>query len=101
MENNLGMEKGYICTCKQDDPPNDNRNVYTFCSDAEHAMYWKHRVSAEIHCGDLNRGVTIPPGGNYICTNFEVEEVEPGKFLISCKAPFEELKRSPLYFTTR
>jgi hypothetical protein len=100
MENDQVMQKGYIRTCKQDDPPNDNRNVYTFCKDAGQAMYWRHRVTANIHCDDLNRGVTIPPGGNYVCTNFQVEEVAPDRFLIFCEAPFEDLKRSPLYFTT-
>jgi hypothetical protein len=95
------MQKGYICTGKQDDPPNDNRNVYTFCPDPEHAMYWKHYVTAKIHCDDLNRGVTIPPGGNYLCHNFAVEEVEADRFLIFCEAPFDDLRQSPLYFTTK
>jgi hypothetical protein len=36
-----------------------------------------------------------------VCTNFEVEELGPDKFLIFCEAPFEDLRHSPIYFTTR
>jgi hypothetical protein len=45
-------------------------------------------IVAEADCLDLNRGVTIPSGGTYICTNFRVEEEAPDKFLIYCETPF-------------
>jgi hypothetical protein len=91
------MQKGYVRSWKQDDPPNDNRNVYFFCQLRGDAAYWPSRYVAEAECMDLNRGVTIPPGGAYIINNFQVEEVEPDHFLIFCEAPFEELKYSPFY----
>ncbi len=91
------MQKGYICDRKQDEPPNDNRNIYSFCQLAKDAAYWPSRYLAEAECMDLNRGVRIPPGGAYVANNFHVEEAEPDRFLIFCEAPFEELKYSPFY----
>jgi hypothetical protein len=83
------MQKGYISRAERDAPPNDNRNIYHFCQVPEDAMYWESRHEAEIECIDLNRGVTIPPGGTHLCTNFQVEEAAPDRFLICCEAPFE------------
>jgi len=94
------MEKGYIRMAERDAPPNDNRNIYHFCHRAEDAAYWPTREIAEIECMDLNRGVTIPPGGTYLCTNFQVEEETADRFLIYGEAPFEILKNG-LYLTQR
>jgi hypothetical protein len=91
------MQKGYICSWKQDVAPNDNRNIYSFCQLGENAAYWPTRYVAEAECMNLNRGVTIPPGGIYVINNFQVEEAGPDRFLIFCEAPFEELKYSPFY----
>jgi hypothetical protein len=83
------MQKGYISKWERDAPPNDNRNIYHFCAKAKDAAYWPSRALAEIACIDLNRGVTIPSGGVYICSNFQVEEESADRFLIHCEAPFE------------
>jgi hypothetical protein len=42
-----------------------------------------------LECIELNRGVTIPRGGTFICTEFHIEEAAPDRFLIYCEAPFE------------
>lgn len=86
------MQKGYICRWERDIAPNDNRNIYHFCSLAKDAAYWPTRYLAEVECLDLNRGVTMPPNGTYLCTNFQVEEEATDKFLIYCEAPFDVLK---------
>ncbi len=82
------MQKGYICRWEREKPPNDNRNIYHFCLLPKDAAYWPTRGLAEIECLDLNRGVTIPSGGTYVCANFQVEENEADRFLIYCEAPF-------------
>jgi hypothetical protein len=83
------MQKGYICAWEPGAPPNDNRKIYAFCPEAKDAFYWPTHYLAEIECLDLNEGVTIPSGGTYICTNLQIEEEGPEKFLIYCEAPFE------------
>ncbi len=81
------VRKGYICKWERDVPPNDNRNIYHFCSQPNDAAYWPSRQNAEVECIELNRGVTIPSGGTHVCRNFQVEEFAPDKFLIYCEAP--------------
>lgn len=83
------MEKGYIYKWERDVAPNDDRNIYYFCSQAEGAAFWPSRYNAELECIELNRGVTIPRGGTFICTEFHIEEAAPDRFLIYCEAPFE------------
>ena len=83
------MSKAYIHSWKPDVPPNDNRNVYTFCSKAEVAAAWPLREFAEVERMELNRGVTIPYGGLYVCREFHVEERTPEEFVIYCEIPFD------------
>jgi len=82
------MIKEYICGWEPDKAPNDNRHVYTFSPRAEDAYHWEYRYLAEVFCVDLNRGVRVPSDGTYLCTDFQIEEHAPGRFLIYCKAPF-------------
>jgi len=80
------MQKGYISFWEQDAAPHDDRMIYHFCSQAKDAAFWPNRPNAELKCIDLNRGVTIPAGGTHVCTNFQVEEFAPDKFLIYCES---------------
>lgn len=86
------MQRGYIRQWEPDAPPNDNRSIYTFCELAKDAAYWPLRELAEAECQFLNRGVTIPPGGIFVCRNFQVEEESEGHFVIFGEAPFDLLK---------
>ena len=85
----MQMTKGYIWKAERDAAPNDDRDVYYFCNAAENAGYWSTRDLAETKCRDLNRGVTIPTGGTYVCTDFHIEKQARDKFLIYCEAPFD------------
>jgi hypothetical protein len=86
------MQKDYIHWWKRDAVPNDNRSVYHFSELAEEAYPWPTRELAEIECLELNRGVTIPEGGTYVCKNFQVEEDAPDRFVIYCEAPFKSVE---------
>jgi hypothetical protein len=91
----IGKHPNQHCYSRgSDTPPNDDRNTHLFCSRAGNAMYWEVREVAERACDELNRGVTIPPGGTHICRNFQVKEEAPDRFLIYCEAPAEFFKGS-------
>ena len=79
------MHKGYIQRWEQDRP--HLQDIFHFCPLAEHAAYWPSRYNAEAKCAELSKGVKI---GRFLCTDFQIEEAAPDRFLIFCEAPFEE-----------
>jgi hypothetical protein len=84
------MQKVYVCKWERDVAPNDDRFIYQFCTEAKDAAYWNSRYLVEVDCLELNRGVTIPSGGTYLCKNFQVEQESPDRFVICCEAPSED-----------
>jgi hypothetical protein len=81
--------KAYIHHWEVDAPPNTDRVIYHFCKSPRDAYYWDARYLAERMLTDLNRGVTIPADGTYVCWDFQIEEDNEGRLLIWCEAPFE------------
>jgi len=83
------MHKAYICTLERDIPWVDHSKICHFCSQAQYAAFWPSQLSAKLECLDLNRGITIPEDGWFICTNFQTEMATPERFLIFCEIPAE------------
>lgn len=79
--------KAYINRWERD----ETRDItYWFCEFAKDAAFWESEFAAR-HARDiLNVGVRIPSiqGGIHSLRNFEIEEVNPGRFVISCSGPF-------------
>jgi hypothetical protein len=84
----LGMLKGYICRWEPDPDPTQNRHIYYFCESPKDAFSWDDRYLAEVALMEVNRGVTIPSGGTFVCRDFQIEEDGEGRFVIWCEAPF-------------
>jgi hypothetical protein len=68
---------------------------YQFSSSATDAMSWSFREYAEAEVRHMNRGITINKdiGRPHLLTNFEIEEREPGKFVVFAEGPFVERTR--------
>jgi hypothetical protein len=86
------IRKGYIRKWeKPKDPDSDLSGTTYFCEFAKDAAYWDNREIAESDCRIFNHGITIPSaeGGSFLIQNFDIEEFQPGIFVIFCHAPFQ------------
>jgi len=82
--------KGYIVRWKSR-KEDDHRTIdYWFSESFENAAAWFTQELAEIDVLHFNQGITIPSalGGSYVLREFQIEEYEPGKFVVWCEGPF-------------
>lgn len=88
----IALRRAYVSGWKDKEPSDGQIPVeVTFSFRAEEAHYWPSNESAQRNC-DLFRsyGVNVDwsEGGDYVCNEFQVEEVSPGRFVLFCEGPF-------------
>ena len=87
------MPKAYIVGFESRESANHEIKDYQFSSSAEDAMPWSSKTYAETEVLDFNRrGITINAdlGRPWVVHTFQVEEREPGVFIIAAEGPFVE-----------
>jgi hypothetical protein len=83
--------KGYVSREAPRAEPEQRVMDYDFTSKPGNALFWDTKEEAEVVCKIFNdRAILIPSsgGGKHRCAGFQVEESEPGKFVVFCDAPF-------------
>jgi hypothetical protein len=87
--------KAYIVWFESRESANGEIIDYQFSSSPTDAMSWSVRQFAGADIRHFNRGITINEdvGHPHRLTNFEIEEREPGKFVVFAEGPFVERTR--------
>jgi hypothetical protein len=83
--------KGYVSRETPRAEPEQHLMDYDFTSNPASALFWDSKEEAEVACKIFNdRAILIPSsrGGKHRCADFQVEQFEPGKFVVFCDAPF-------------
>lgn len=82
--------KGYIVGFKSRKSADHEIVDYWFSSSPKDAMRWTIREFVEVEVRHFNRGITINEdlGRPYMLTDFEIEEPEPGQFIVCAEGPF-------------
>ena len=82
--------KGYIVGFKSRESADHQIIDYWFSNSPKDAMRWDIRELAEADVRLFNRGITINEdlGHPHFLNDFEIEEPEPGKFIVFAEGPF-------------
>ena len=91
------MAKAYFYRDVWDNPAGSPRLKRKFTASSKEARYYETEHEAASDCEMIFRkGIQVESsdGKTHLLTDFQVEEIRPGEFVIFCEAPFDLFEKA-------